>query len=191
MIGGYCLIQNNPAKSAMEQRATERMLSTLRKLGQFEDAGVLVETTVHRVPLEENLVFRQFPVLVSAAIMAVCSGIEVDEVCLGYVREGRATGHLDDFVAIYRSYKQIMQKPLPKLTFPVAHLSKAEIYSRLDPRLLAECVCCERPRQLEDSEFVSCGECRPCKTRTLALAGAEAMGSAGGYLHSIWGQTKS
>ena len=172
VLAGYVYVANNEDKAASELAAIAKMFPMLAARGKFAYLGVLLQ--IHLTKTNPNLAFKQIPIWLLSLIEAVHP--PVDEVALGYIRNPHpevedAASHLDDLQRIYAAYQPLMHRPLPRLVFPIAGLTKQEILQRISPELSAECVYCEHPVK-ETGGFRPCGKCRLCQQRTRDLADA-------------------
>lgn len=165
VLAGYVYVANNADKSESELDAIEKMRPLLAAQGKLAYLGVLLQ--LHLTKTNPNLAFKQIPIWLMALIESIHP--PADEVALGYIRnsspeEEDAASHLDDLQRIYAAYQPLMHRPLPRLVFPVSHLTKREVLARLSPALLAHSVYCEHPVK-EAGRFRPCGKCRLCKQR--------------------------
>ena len=171
VLAGYVELENNPAKTASELGAIERLVPLLQRSDKFVWLGTLMR--VHFRRTNPNLAFKQIPIWLLALVEAIHP--PVDEVAIGYIRNPHpgtidASSHLDDLRRLYADYRPLLHRDPPALVFPLAEVEKQEIWERLDPELRSHCVYCEAPL-LDGDAYRPCGRCRLCAERPPAMRG--------------------
>jgi 7-cyano-7-deazaguanine synthase in queuosine biosynthesis len=166
VMAGYVHLADQPAKADSEIEAIARMVPILRaRDGRFIWLGTLMSVDFDKT--NRNLAYKQVPIWLLALVEGIRN--EVDEVALGYIKNTHpevedVTAHIETIERIYAAYQPLMHGPMPRLVFPLLHLTKAEVLARLSPELRAHTVYCEAP--LRDGEaYRPCGRCRICLHR--------------------------
>ncbi len=101
-------------------------------------------------------VIRSFP---KARIRYYATGV-VDTVPRPAEWELRVEEMRDTFYAALRTAKYKVQ---PEIIWPVAHMSKQDIYDFLPQELLDVVTVCRDPEDIGDDKFKPCRECTSCK----------------------------
>lgn len=156
---GYVDLLNNPAKSACEKSAIDKLIEILERESRFRYLGIIATVGVPRPSL--SLQLTQAAIWVSIAATTADPTIH-EQVALAYVLGDDAVSWLSDILAVYKANERLHNRPLPPLVWPLVKTSKAYVLQALRPELRVHCVTCEFPRPCKDG-WRACGRCRCCR----------------------------
>jgi 7-cyano-7-deazaguanine synthase in queuosine biosynthesis len=153
---GYVSIGNNEEKSQREKAARELIKERYFSLySTYIDWGEIASISLEHG--NRHLSLTQPALFLTSALWA--ADVDTfDYVAMAYVLKDDAVSYLEDFKAIWSSYKSLTTSGnLPELVFPLSKTGKAQIYESLGP-LTSLITWCEGV----DHKFDPCGACGPC-----------------------------
>lgn len=160
----------------LENRALATHAATLNALEHLRKSGCRefgYSESLHRYPVFNQQMLWDADL---CAFMAgnICNATpDIRYVALGRTKTDTEHGgpeyqaRLDRALGIFRAVKALNQAP-SEFVFPVAHLTKGEIWELLPPELRAHTWSCRRPVYVEGKRAYACGQCFNCKAMGIA-----------------------
>lgn len=160
----YINIKNNEAKTKIELQQREKIINLFReKYNCYIEDENGIEIQIRR---NSMINLPQVPAWIMGLLYSIDSS--VTEVRMGYCMNDDAVSFVEDIKKIWKSYQSISDKKLPKLTFPLLKLGKAQHASSLPDNIFQETYFCENPHTFKvlttnEDAWEDCGTCGTCK----------------------------
>lgn len=163
VYAGYINVKNNGLKSKIEKQTIDKIVPIIQnKFPRFSYLGTLFEIDIIH---NDSFLGLTQPLLWLTTL--AFNTHYYSEIAIGYVMNDCAISFLDDISKVWSAYKGFAYYPdrWPELKFPLIKKQKYVIWNSMDEEIRKLCVWCENPKDDEETGFVICDECGPCKRR--------------------------